>query len=1169
MLARCPAECRPFREGLVAGETEYGLLGPLVVRRDGIAVPIPPGQQRVLLAVLLLRAGRPVSADELALILWGDAPLASVRLSLQNCVMRLRKSLRASAPAIVTEPGGYRIDAGPGELDVARFEAALAAGRAAARAGSWAEAAAVLAGGLALWRGEPLSGVPSDGLAARELPRLAELRLQALEARIEADLHVGRHADVIVEVRQLAAAEPLRERLHALLMTALYLDGQQAGAMAAYQAARRVLVEELGAEPGPELQRLHRQLLAGGPALAGGAGAAGEPAPGDAGAGGTAGRAAAPAGREAGPPQPSLAEVRYSLPPDAAAFTGRDAEVELITAAVTGAAGSGGVVAIRAIDGMPGVGKTALAVRAAYLLRDRFPDRQLFIDLRGHTPGQEPVSAEAALAGLLAATGVDPRYLPADLAGRAALWRDRMSGQRALLVLDNAASSAQAAPLLPGGDQCLVLVTSRRHLADLPGAVTPLLLDTLLPEQARQMFIRLAPRAGQPAARSAAGSVAELAGLAGYLPLAISLLARVYNRHAAWSLADLAAETRASLLTLAAETDNVAAAFAVSYQHLDADQQRFFRRLGLHPGTTTDAYAAAALAGVSVGDAARLLDGLHGEGLLTETGYRRYGMHDLIRRYAADRAAADPAAERDRAVSALLGYYQDTAAAAQAQLARHAPVTPAPAGSAPVPAGRRAAAPALPDSVAALAWARAERASLLACLDYAARTGDQARLVGLTAGLAALLHHDGPWAEAIARHAAAADAARLLGDQTAEASALSELGNLRRLTADFPAAAADLDAAMAIFCAAGSRLGRAATLNDRGAVRLSAGDLPAATADLEAALASFRALADRRGEASAQHDLGAARLATGDYPAAIEALSQAQGIFRYLGDQLGQASALFYLGDARRVTGNYPAATVTLASALAMFRDLGIRRGQASALGNLGAVRELTGEYPDAVRDLDESLAIFRDLGNQVGQASALRHLGAVRRLSGDYAGAAWALRESLGIARAIGSQYCEGGALLELAAVRREAGDLAGAASVLAEARAILTDFGDPGTEAEALNEAGLLHRARGDLGPAADCHRQALGLAREIGSPRDEAAALAGLARCDLAAGDPAAAAAGLRQARELFERLGVPEAADVAAELAALRPAERAVGGLGADWGRSLTAGGERSSPVDGGA
>ena len=292
-------------------------------------------------------------------------------------------------------------------------------------------------------------------------------------------------------------------------------------------------------------------------------------------------------------PPPSPVAVRYSLPPDMAAFTGREEELELITA-VTEAAASGGVVAIHAIGGMPGVGKTALAVHVAHLLRPRFPDRQLFIDLHAHTPGQDPTPSETALAGLLTAMGVDARNLPADSKGRTDLWRDRMAGQRAVLVLDNAASSTQVAPLVPGGEGCLVLVTSRRHLGDLPGMVVPVLLGVLPPDKAQDMFVRLAPRA----ATEPAANVRELVCLGGFLPLAISLLARVYAKHPSWTLDDLTRETRASLLTLTAETDSVAAAFDVSYRYLAPGQQQFFRRLGLHPGTTIDAYAAAALASI-------------------------------------------------------------------------------------------------------------------------------------------------------------------------------------------------------------------------------------------------------------------------------------------------------------------------------------------------------------------------------------------------------------------------------------------------------------------------------------------------------------------------------------------------------------------------------------------
>jgi hypothetical protein len=295
-----------------------------------------------------------------------------------------------------------------------------------------------------------------------------------------------------------------------------------------------------------------------------------------------------------------------------------------------------GTVVISAIDGMPGVGKTALAVHAAHLLADRFPDRRLFVDLHGHTPGRDPVTADEALGVLLAAVGEDGRSLPAGAEARAALWRDRMAGQRSLVVLDNAASSAQVAPLLPGGGGCLVLVTSRRRLADLPGVVIPVPVEVLPPDQAARMFTRLSPGA----ASWRADQVAELVRLAGRLPLAISLLARVHTRHPVWRADDLIGETRARLLTLSAEHASVAAAFEVSWAHLRPRQQSFLACLGLHPGATVDAWAAAALAEAPLEEAERLLDELHGEGLVTETGHRRYGMHDLIRRYAIGRAEA-------------------------------------------------------------------------------------------------------------------------------------------------------------------------------------------------------------------------------------------------------------------------------------------------------------------------------------------------------------------------------------------------------------------------------------------------------------------------------------------------------------------------------------------------
>jgi len=324
-----------------------------------------------------------------------------------------------------------------------------------------------------------------------------------------------------------------------------------------------------------------------------------------------------------------------TLPADTSAFTGRGQQMEEIGAAAAAAAHAGRVVAIHAIDGMPGVGKTTLAVHVGHLVASQFPDRQLFVDLHAHTPGQRPVDPTDALAILLAADGVDPRYMPGSLEGRAAMWRDRLSGKRVLLILDNAASSAQVEPLLPGAAGCLVLVTSRRYLGDLPSALVSVPLDTLPPADAAAMFTSLAPRAA-----SEPGKVTQMAGLCGHLPLAIALLASLFTRHQSWTMDDLIGETKAKLLTVRAENRTVAAAFELSYQYLTAAQQLFFRHLGLHPGPDIDPYAAAALAGLPFEETVELLDGLHRDRLLAEPVPRRYRMHNLIHEYARSLAAA-------------------------------------------------------------------------------------------------------------------------------------------------------------------------------------------------------------------------------------------------------------------------------------------------------------------------------------------------------------------------------------------------------------------------------------------------------------------------------------------------------------------------------------------------
>jgi hypothetical protein len=421
---------------------------------------------------------------------------------------------------------------------------------------------------------------------------------------------------------------------------ALEQCGRPAEALAAYARAREVLAEELGADPGPDLQHLHRRLLGGDPARA-------------------ASAVTAAAARSGAAPA-----VLRQLPATVPHFAGRAVELAALTGLLNQTAVElSGTVVIAAIDGMPGAGKTTLAVQAGHLLAGQFPDRQLFVDLHGNTPGREASDPADVLATLLAADGVAPQYLPRDLDGRSAMWRDRLAGQRALLILDNAASSAQVAPLLPGTARCLVLVTSRRFLGDLPGAVQ-MPLDVLPPGDAQTMFTELTRQGGHDR-----DQVADLVALCGHLPLAISLLARLFTRHRSWTMADLVGHTRARLLTVTAENRTVATAFEASYQDLGTDRQRFFRRLGLHPGADIDCDAAAALAGLTPGEAAAHLDALYGDRLLEESVPRRYRMHDLIRQYARSLVAGESGDERERATERLLDYYQRTARAADAHLA--------------------------------------------------------------------------------------------------------------------------------------------------------------------------------------------------------------------------------------------------------------------------------------------------------------------------------------------------------------------------------------------------------------------------------------------------------------------------------------------------------------------
>ena len=733
------------------------------------------------------------------------------------------------------------------------------------------------------------------------------------------------------------------------------------------------------------------------------------------------------------------AAATRGLPRDIASFTGRQAELGRLVASIEDLTASGGVVGIHAIDGMAGIGKTTLAVHAAHQLAEGFPDGQFFLPLHAHTAGQRPVDPADGLVSLLLTAGLAPQLIPPGLEARAARWRDQVAGKKILLLLDDAAGHEQVAPLLPGTTGSLVLVTSRRRLAALPDA-TVISLDTLPPDEAAALLARLAGRAELSAGDTAAGQVARLCG---FLPLAIGMLASQLQHHPAWAAAELAAsleETRDRLALMHAETLSVAAAFDLSYQDLTPGQQRLFRRLGLVPGPTIDAYAAAALAEISLDDARSRLNELYDQHLLGESRPGRYQLHDLLREHARSLAATDDPTDSDAAVGRLLDYYLHAAAAADRHFASWIS-----ASSRPLPARPSAHEPDLSAPEQAAAWLETERANLHAAADYAADRGRTFHAIAIPVAMSGFLASHGHWDQAAALHQTALTAARQAGDRLGEAHALAELGILQRETGDYPAAAASLAQAVALYSEAADPSGQAYALNRLGFLRVVTGDYRAAAVSHEQALALARRAKDRRAEGAALLNLGLVQHLTGDYPAAVTLLELALALFYDLGNRQGQALALNSLGVVQQETGNHPAAAASQRQALALFRDLGNQLGQAEALNDLGVVQQETGEYPAAAASHQRALVLFCDFGVQLGQAEALNRLGELASRTSAPDQACERHTQALAIARDLGALPEEARALEGLGRACLQDGNPGEAAVHLTQALKIYQRVGVP----------------------------------------------------------------------------------------------------------------------------
>jgi len=740
-------------------------------------------------------------------------------------------------------------------------------------------------------------------------------------------------------------------------------------------------------------------------------------------------------------PGAAAAAVTRTLPLDTANFTGRERELARLLEALAATTADRGVVGIHAIDGMAGIGKTAFAVHAAHRLAQRFPDGQFFLPLHAHTPGQRPVDPADALASLLLAAGLAPQQIPPGLEARAARWRGQVAGKKILLLLDDAASHQQVRPLLPGTAGSLVLVTSRRRLTALQDAAV-VSLDILPPAEAAALLARLAAR---PGVRASDAAVGELTRLCGYLPLAIGMLASQLRHHPAWIPAELAADVAAArdrLALMHAEDISVGAAFGLSYSDLTAAQQRLFRRLGLHPGPSLDADAAAALGGTTVDAARRGLEGLYDQHLLTEPAPGRYQLHDLLREHARALAAADNPAESAAATSRLLDYYLHAALAAGRHFGRPA------ADRRPPPGHRPTQAPDVSTLGQAAAWLDAERANLHAAADYAAGHGRSRHAIAIPAAMSGFLTARGYWDQSAALHQTALAAARQAGDRLGEAGTLTELGALQGDTGDHPAAAATLTRAAALYADAGDVPGQANALNQLGYLHVLTGGYPAAAASTQQALALARAAGDRFVEADTLIHLGLVRQLTGDYPAAAASHQQALALFGHLGDLEGQAEALNGLGIVHEETGDYPAAAASHQRALTLFRELGDLPGQAYTLNDLGTVQQQTGDYQAAAASHQQALALYREFGNRLGQAAALNGLGELSSRTSATRQAREYHAQALAIARDLSAPLEEARALEGLGHTQLQDGNPSQAAAHLRRALTIYLRIGAPAAQ-------------------------------------------------------------------------------------------------------------------------
>ncbi|MER6364331.1 BTAD domain-containing putative transcriptional regulator [Kitasatospora sp. NPDC001527] len=990
---------------------------------------------RQLLAALALEVGRPLSHDLLANRLWDEEPPPSAVASIYSHVSRIRGQLRKAVaeeglgssrdtPTIERRSHTYALRADPQLIDWHRFVDLSLRARQLTENGEDVQARTVLGRAEEIWRGEPLAGLPGSW-AQSTRTTMADQRLATTLLRIEIDLRLGRFAEVVPELTALREERPTDERVAAHLLVALHGAGRQADALTVYPTVVRRLRTELGTGPGEALTRLHERMLAGDPL-------AGDPRT------GTAGRT--PAARPSAAP-------RASGPPHAPAgrrLIGRRDDLRRLLGSSEETAEQGGVVTVSAILGMAGVGKTTLALHAAHLMRGRFPEGYVHLNLGAHAVNQSPLAPQAVATALLRRLGVPATTIPLDSEELFALCAEVLSTRRAVVVLDDAAAAAQLRPLLPNAPAALILVTSRRRLAELPGS-RPVFLDILSVDDAVALFTSVVGRE-RADDRS---RIVEIVDRCGLLPLAIEIAASRFKARPSWTLDHLAlrlSRKTGRLAEIRHDTESVARAFEMSYRSLPAEQQEAFRLLGAHPGPDIGLHAAAALLGRPVDETDHLLEALLHCHLVQENSPERYQLHDLLRDYALALIRDEGAGEEGgAALRRLLGFMIHAADQADRLLYPRRSRLPLP-DFRQLPGMETLLYDLDLDShESARDWLDTEQAALTALGTHARATGHPEAAAWLAHVLAGRLDAQAYWSEAHDLHRAAVAYWRSAANDRCEARALIDLGATLANASRYPAAFESLDRALTLARAEQDADATAEALSLLGEVLWHQSSLTEALARQEEALRMRRESGDRWNIARCLANIGIVQNSLGNHEMALDAYQGALPLARQFNDRVFEMIILNNIGDLHLGAGNKSAARTTFErildggaecmspfdlavvrinlasaldvpddldramtlyrSALTVYRSVGSIRHEADALNSLGDTLRTAGRPVDARDQYAAALELAQSVGAGLEEVAALRGLGHTEESLGrtdsaiDRLTAAVLLAEQVGVA--------------------------------------------------------------------------------------------------------------------------------------------------------------------------